>query len=103
MMYSSLDWIVKYTGTEGEALSIPVTISSNETNSDEFIVLTLHAEIDLPILPALKGLDKIIADGHEASFTQIGDGSWVARVICASPVRSAISNSTQAMPLAHST
>ncbi|WP_441370009.1 T1SS-143 repeat domain-containing protein [Vibrio vulnificus] len=70
----------QYTGTEGEALSIPVTISSNETNSDEFIVLTLHAELTSDP-SALKGLDKIIVDGHEASFTQLGDGSWVARVI----------------------
>ncbi|HFQ4805447.1 TPA: type I secretion C-terminal target domain-containing protein [Vibrio vulnificus] len=70
----------QYTGTEGEALSIPVTISSNETNSDEFIVLTLHAELTSDP-SALSGLDKIIVDGHEASFTQLGDGSWVARVI----------------------
>ncbi|HAS8598215.1 TPA: type I secretion C-terminal target domain-containing protein [Vibrio vulnificus] len=70
----------QYTGMEGEALSIPVTISSNETNSDEFIVLTLHAELTSDP-SALSGLDKIIVDGHEASFNQHGDGSWVARVI----------------------
>ncbi|MGR5467256.1 RTX toxin [Vibrio astriarenae] len=64
-------------GNENDAIEIATNLISEETDSDEYIQLTVIAEADSEP-SALVGLNRIRAGGNEAKFTQNDDGTWSA-------------------------
>ncbi len=70
------------TGSEDDAIVVPVNLSSKEINSNETIRLkvTINADSDAT---ALTGLGEIRVGSQEAFFTANGDGSWSATLIIA--------------------
>ncbi|MBD8511083.1 RTX toxin [Photobacterium sp. CAU 1568] len=67
-------------GSEGDPITVPVNITSTETNSDEFISLTVTVNADSDPT-ALIGLDRIKVGDLFARFTVNADGSMQATLI----------------------
>ncbi|MGY5450180.1 T1SS-143 repeat domain-containing protein [Agarivorans sp. MS3-6] len=72
---------------EGDAINIPVNISSFESNSDESILLTVKVNSSSDP-SALVGLDRIAIDGQEAKFNAIAGSYTASLLITASSVAS---------------
>ncbi|MDR9827730.1 RTX toxin, partial [Vibrio sp. FNV 38] len=67
-------------GKENDAIEIATNLESQETDSDEYIQLTVIAQSDSDA-SALVGLNRIRVGNNEAKFLDNGDGTWSAALV----------------------